>query len=483
MEESSFFDETETVSEMHVCDIIRLAACLTFSEKVEGRVIDDVCEESHPDRWKYEYEKLPMTTVDPAVYHKYTVPVLVTRLGTTMAFAYCKASPQKPVYVKKELTVFSFYDDSCLDHFLFFLHLRNNIGNSTSAFVNSEIYCNEDNEERRIEELRDTPLPEDFYDRVYAVRYRNYYEMNVHTRLFLPSGAQLQEGKYTIDSVVGNGGFGIVYKAHTDKGYVAIKELFMESINYRDERGNVHVEANPDSEDTFRCATNKFVGESKKMLRCCHSAVITVLDSFSEHNTQYYVMEMVEGKSLEALLQTGGPLKEERAITYMLPIAKAVQNMHIHRTLHLDIKLENILLRNQHQPVLIDFGAAKEYNREYIARSGNPLVISLRYACQDLYEPRINNTYGNFVFRPKTDVYSLGVCLFRLLTGTFPPANITEETKRKYHLSFPVYSIIRNALSLRTRPRYMTMEPMIKDLEEYLKVCKDRYMLELKYGR
>ena len=195
----------------------------------------------------------------------------------------------------------------------------------------------------------------------------------------LPIGAKLQSPKrvYTIERVLGQGGFGITYKVSakikvenvTVRTYFAIKEFFMSDSCERDNNNSICYSS--PVKDKVEEGKADFYAEAQRLNRISlsHPNLIHVNEVFKANNTVYYVMEYLDGGSLRSYVHKHRPLSEEKALEFMLPIMKAVDVLHQNRMTHLDIKPDNIMLKHEEEtgnmiPVLIDFGLAKHYDEQ-----------------------------------------------------------------------------------------------------------------------
>jgi len=245
----------------------------------------------------------------------------------------------------------------------------------------------------------------------------------------LSPGTKLHKGKYNIKCVLGQGGFGITYLALMkievqgplgmieSEVQVAIKEFFMRDLCNRDsETSHVSVPSLGSRElvDKFR---KKFIKEANNIAALQHPHIIKVIEVFEEKGTAYYVMEYIEGFSLNELVNQQGALPEAQALTYIRQTASALDYLHQKRINHLDIKPANILLRKSGDIVLIDFGLAKQYDVMGEQTSSTPVGVSVGYA------PIEQSTSGGVSqFSAPTDIYSLGATLYKLITGETPPS-------------------------------------------------------------
>lgn len=234
----------------------------------------------------------------------------------------------------------------------------------------------------------------------------------------LKQGTQLQGGRYRIEKVLGQGGFGITYLAEqtslNDK--VAIKEFFMKELCDRDsETMGVSVGSSGSRElvERFR---EKFVKEARNIRKLKHRNIVSIIDVFEENGTAYYVMEYLDGGNLKSLVDNRGPLAEATAVSYIRQVTDALGEVHANGMLHLDVKPANIMLDRRGNAVLIDFGISKHYDEGGSQTSSGLTGTSEGYAPLEQYEAASLKT-----FTPATDIYALGATLFFLLTGQRPP--------------------------------------------------------------
>ena len=239
----------------------------------------------------------------------------------------------------------------------------------------------------------------------------------------LSRGTVLRRGKrpYEIVKVLGAGGFGITYLA---KGKVenitmnfAVKEFFMGSLCERE--GSTMCYSKPVSDDV-EAGKRSFLAEARRLsgLGVAHDNLVCINEAFEENNTAYYVMEYVAGKSMRQHFTH--PCGEDEALKIMKPVLSALSKLHANRITHLDIKPDNILLKQEDdgtvRPVIIDFGLSKHYNQKGSATSQVHLL-----ACSPGYAPLEQySTTALSQFTPQIDVYAAAATLFYLLTGKDP---------------------------------------------------------------
>ncbi len=261
----------------------------------------------------------------------------------------------------------------------------------------------------------------------------------------LQPNTNLQGGKYRIERVLGQGGFGITYLAVqvTLNRYVAIKEFFIENLCDRSVSESTIMRTISNSSvsmvDRYK---QKFLKEARIISELHHENIINVYDVFEENGTAYYVMEYIDGGSLGGLLQQRGTLPENEAVNYITRIVHAVDYLHQRRINHFDIKPDNIMLRRDGTPVLIDFGISKQYDQTGAATTTTPVGISNGYAPIEQYSPDGVNS-----FSPQTDIYSLGATLYKLVTGQTPPSAPARSGGARFYMPSALRASTRNAIS------------------------------------
>ena len=199
----------------------------------------------------------------------------------------------------------------------------------------------------------------------------------------------LQDGNYRILKVLGQGGFGITYLAiqvRLDRK-VAIKEFFMKNFCERNETTRQVTLGTAGSREIVNSCRKKFLKEAKHIALLDHPNIIRIIDVFDENSTSYYVMEYIEGGSLENKLGTTG-LSMSDATRYILQVAETLKYIHKKNIAHLDIKPSNIMLNGNDEIVLIDFGVSKQYDFSTGEQTSvSPVGCSSGYAPLEQYEP------------------------------------------------------------------------------------------------
>lgn len=231
----------------------------------------------------------------------------------------------------------------------------------------------------------------------------------------LPDGTLLHG--YRVQRCIGGGGFGVTYMAQEAmlNRTVVIKENFPASICYR-EASTLDVCLNdPESgRESFDWALNNFLREVRLLANLDHHCIAKVYSYFEEHRTAYYVVEYINGISLDRLAAqhaaSGTPIPQSALFGLMVRLLDALDYLHSFKLLHRDIKPDNIIITRAGLPVIIDFGAA----REAYGDLGTNIVETPGFS-----PPEQSTTNGNM--GPWTDIYALGATLYYTLTGTCLP--------------------------------------------------------------
>ena len=294
----------------------------------------------------------------------------------------------------------------------------------------------------------------------------------------LIKGTTLQKGKYTIVKSLGQGSFGITYLATTKLTMmgklgqmdttvnVAIKEFFMSEMNSRSKDGS-SIEGSSGS--LFSNYRQKFKKEAENLSKLDHSNIVNVLDVFDENNTTYYVMQYIDGQSLDDYILQQDGINESKAISILKEIGKAVQYMHSNKMLHLDLKPKNVMLDKDGIVYLIDFGLSKQYDEK-----GEPESSTKVGAGTPGYAPIEQANYREGKGFPVTmDVYALGATMFKMLTGVRPPeaSDILNDgfpfyELQEHKISDRVSASVVKAMAPAKKDRYQTIDEFLDSFEE-----------------
>ena len=281
---------------------------------------------------------------------------------------------------------------------------------------------------------------------------------------------KLLENRYEIIEKIGNGGMATVYKA-TDKVLkrnVAVKIL-------RDEFT---------TDDEF---IKRFEVEAQSAARLTHPNIVSIYDVGVDGNLYYIVMELIQGKTLkEIIVKEKGPLPWKWSINVSIQIASALEMAHRNNIIHRDIKPHNIIITEDGVAKVTDFGIAKAVSNSTITAFGTT-IGSVHY-----FSPE--HARGGFT-DAKSDLYSLGVVMYEMVTGRVPfdadtPVSVAlkhmqeepvEPIELNPNLPIAVNKIIMRALQKDTTLRYQTASEMLVDLKKSLKDPEGDFVEELEY--
>ncbi|MCW5771111.1 MAG: protein kinase [Rhodospirillaceae bacterium] len=231
-------------------------------------------------------------------------------------------------------------------------------------------------------------------------------------RSALPEGTRLHN--YALVRVLGAGGFGITYMAREEvtERAVAIKEYLPSSLAVRERDGMTVHPVSESTRNDYEWGLSRFRQEAKVLLSLRHHNIVPSLNYFEANGTAYLVMEYQEGQTLAQLTAGGTALEESEVRDFIFPLLDGVEYVHKNGLLHRDIKPDNIFIRLDGTPVLIDFGSA----RQALGHHSHSLtaVVTDGYAPFEQYERQGDQG-------PWTDIYALGAVLFRCLVGHRPP--------------------------------------------------------------
>ena len=264
----------------------------------------------------------------------------------------------------------------------------------------------------------------------------------------LPVGTHLQNGKYSLGRILGEGGFGITYLgAHRHLQLtVAIKELFPE----RAMRHGTTVSVPDSQQNEFHLEKNRVLEEALTISRINFPGVVAVHDAFLENGTAYMVMEYLKGQSLQERIESEGPLPPDDVHRIAIAVCDALIEVHRQDLLHRDIKPANIMLTRDGRVVLIDFGSARTFDSGRTVR--HTQILTRDYAAPEMFSTQAR-------FGPYTDLFCLGGTLFHALTGQLPPAVMDRLQDESAGLELPDWlnrplgAVICQALQVRIKDR------------------------------
>jgi serine/threonine protein kinase len=233
------------------------------------------------------------------------------------------------------------------------------------------------------------------------------------SRLTLPVNTVLDDS-YRIVRVVGSGGFGITYEAEDIKlrMRVALKEYYPLEFGDRDSTMSVKPKSDRHRE-TFQWGRSNFLQEARTLARFEHPSIVRVTRVFEANSTAYMVMRFEQGQSLEDWLAgLGRSPTQDELDRIVAPILDALQVLHAENFLHRDIAPDNIVVRADGTPVLLDFGAA----RRAVAEMSRTLTGIVKAG----YSPHEQYSVDGRLQGPWSDIYALGGTLYRAVTGKTP---------------------------------------------------------------
>jgi serine/threonine-protein kinase len=264
-------------------------------------------------------------------------------------------------------------------------------------------------------------------------------------------------GRYELEELVGTGGMSSVYRAHDREldRRVALKIL--------------HLRFADDDEYVER-----FLREARTVAGLSHPNIVTVIDRGAHEGQKFIVFEYVEGETLKGLIQRDGPLPLDRALELAIQIARGLSSAHGSGLVHRDVKPQNVLLNGNGQAKVTDFGIAREIDVQHgVTQTGTVLGTS------DYISPE--QAQGNRVDE-QSDIYSLGVVLYELLTGEVPFTGENFVAVAMRHVNDPppnvldrrpdtpprVAAAVARCLAKDPRDRWPSMSELCRELEACL---------------
>jgi serine/threonine protein kinase len=226
----------------------------------------------------------------------------------------------------------------------------------------------------------------------------------------LPAGIKLAD--YVIERPLGGGGFGITYLARDSNLQlpVAIKEYFPSELVTRGADNSVRVRASsPEQKEQYDWGLERFLDEARALATFRHPNIVRVLRYFRDNGTAYIVMEYESGLPLKRWVPQNMPLTRQSLLSIAGPLLDGLEAVHNSGFLHRDIKPDNIYVRADGTPVLLDFGAARRVS----ANKDLTNIVSPGFAPFEQYHSQGNQG-------PWTDIYSMGAVMYWMTTGRKP---------------------------------------------------------------
>ena len=289
-------------------------------------------------------------------------------------------------------------------------------------------------------------------------------------------------GRYVIQEVLGQGGFGITYLG-IDKLYgnkVAIKEYYPQEIAMRKAQyEDVVTVTSIEEKNNYDKGKKRFLDEAQVMARFNkNEGIVKILDFFEANNTAYIVMEYLEGITLKQYLGKYGVIQFRNLIEMMLPLLEALIEIHSQGLIHRDISPDNIMVQHNSKLKLMDFGAARDYTE-----SGNKSLTVIPkpgYAPPEQYQ-----THG--VQGPWTDIYALCATIYKCLTGITPPDAIARVMDDKFKepdqldgkLSPDIKKILWKGMNIFPEERYQDIVEFGEDVCDALFIPEENKKLDL----
>jgi serine/threonine protein kinase len=265
-------------------------------------------------------------------------------------------------------------------------------------------------------------------------------------------------GRFRLEERIGSGGMSSVYRAYDPmlERQVAIK------LMHRD------ISTDPDQLERFR-------REARAVAQLNHPHVVTVIDAGEDEGAPYIVFEYVEGETLKDRIRRHGRLPVAEAVAYAIEIGRALECAHSHRLVHRDVKPQNVLIDPDGRAKVTDFGIARSLEAHGLTAPGRVLGTT------DYVSPE--QALGHEVTE-QSDIYSLGIVLYEMLTGEIPFQADTQVAvamkhvreplpdvqRRRPEISAALAAIVERATAKETRNRYPTVDDFVHDLEEVLAI-------------
>jgi len=253
----------------------------------------------------------------------------------------------------------------------------------------------------------------------------------------LDAGHRLDE--FELLEVIGEGGFGIVYRAydHSLQREVAIKEYMPSMLARRVGDDSVHVRSDRLTA-TFQAGLRSFINEARTLAQFSHPALVRVHRFWEANSTAYMAIQLYRGRTLRRLAEEEPKKISEAWLLSMLgPLLGALETLHRSQCFHRDIAPDNIFIQQDDLPVLLDFGAA----RKSIADLVDEVAVMVKSGYSPIEQYADDNTLLQGAW---TDLYALGAVLYRAVTGHPPPSAVVRSVQDAY---VPLSSLGRSDLS------------------------------------
>jgi eukaryotic-like serine/threonine-protein kinase len=265
-------------------------------------------------------------------------------------------------------------------------------------------------------------------------------------------------GRYRLEAKLGSGGMSTVYLARDETldRPVAVKVMHREMSEQADQ-------------------LQRFRGEARAVAKLSHPNVVAVIDAGEDRGHPYIVFEYVEGETLKQRIARLGALDVQESLAYAIEVARGLMVAHARQMVHRDVKPQNVLIDPSGRAKLTDFGISRQLEQDGLTATGRVLGTT------DYVAPE--QALGRGV-DPRSDVYSLGVVLYEMLTGEVPfqadsqvgvamkhvHEDLPDVQRRRPGVSAAVALVVERATTKDPAERYQRIEEMIDDLETALEV-------------
>jgi eukaryotic-like serine/threonine-protein kinase len=265
-------------------------------------------------------------------------------------------------------------------------------------------------------------------------------------------------GRYRLESKLGSGGMSTVYLARDEtlERWVAAKVLHRE------------ISDQPDQLERFR-------REARAVAQVSHPNVVAVIDAGEDGGRPYIVFEYVDGETLKQRIDHAGKLPLDEAAAYAIEVGRGLGAAHSRRLVHRDVKPQNVLIDSEGRAKVTDFGIARELEQDGLTKTGRVLGTT------DYVSPE--QAMGQPV-DARSDIYSLGVLLYEMLTGEVPftaenlvgvamkhvNEKMPDVQRKRPEVSSALAAVVERATQKKPEKRYPDMSAMLADLEAALEV-------------
>ncbi len=283
----------------------------------------------------------------------------------------------------------------------------------------------------------------------------------------LPVGTVLRN-RYRIEQYLASGGFGNTYKvydSHLDDT-MAIKEFFNRNINHRDPATYMVTVSNSSNTADFENLLNKFRKEARRIRKLRGAHIVHVHDLFDDNGTAYYVMDFIDGESLQSRLRhRGAPMPEKEVLGYLQQMLDGLDEIHRYKIWHLDIKPGNMMLDRDGNLMLIDFGASK-----MIDADRGSMTSSVAMAYTPGYAPIEQTEQKLELIGAPTDLFAIGATLYTLLTNSRPPSlsDMIEDGDRAFAYPESVSADMRHLISWLMKFRRDDRPQNVDEVRQYV---------------